>query len=111
MIKSSLSLVVIFTAMALSGCSSDIDENMKSSELTKWIGKNVRIQFRRDALGAVALFVGTIGALVYKELRINNQTRNLIINATVLAAIVILFMVFIVAMFTPLIVIITNLKN
>ena len=54
MIKSSLSLVVIFTAMALSGCSSDIDENMKSSELTKWMGKNVRIQFRRDALGAAA---------------------------------------------------------
>ena len=52
--RSGLLLAIIVTTIALSGCSRDNDENMSSSELSKWIGKNVIIQFRRDALGAAA---------------------------------------------------------
>lgn len=51
---------------------------------------------------AIIVFGGTIGALIYKELWSSNTTRNLIINVTVLAAIVILLVIFIFAMFLPL---------
>ena len=51
---------------------------------------------------AIIVFGGTIGALIYKELWSSNKTRNLIINVTVLAAIVTLLVIFIFAMFLPL---------
>ena len=60
---------------------------------------------------AIIIFGGTIGALIYKELRSSNKTRNLNINATVLAVIVILFMVFIIAMFMPLTANISGLRQ
>ena len=60
---------------------------------------------------SIVALVAAIGGLIYKEFRINNNTRKMIINATVFAAIVILFMVFVVAMFAPLTVIITSLKK
>lgn len=45
---------IVVVSIILSGCSNDDNEDMSSSELSKWIGKNVRVQFRRDALGAAA---------------------------------------------------------
>ena len=46
-----VALLVVMSAM---GCSDEKGDDMTSSELSNWIGKNVRIQFRRDALGAAA---------------------------------------------------------
>jgi len=51
---------------------------------------------------SVVLFVGAIGALLYKESRISGEKTKLVINETVCAAIVILFIVFVAAMFMPL---------
>jgi hypothetical protein len=59
---------------------------------------------------SLAVIVGAIGALIYKEGR-NNDRRNVIINATTLAVIVIVFMIFVVAMFRPMVVIVTTLKK
>lgn len=47
----SLSLVAV---MIVSGCGSGQDPDLSASELRQWTGKNVRVQFRRDALGAAA---------------------------------------------------------
>lgn len=38
----------------LSGCDPAPDANMANGELAQWVGKNIRVQFRRDALGAGA---------------------------------------------------------
>jgi hypothetical protein len=46
--------VVMIAAMLLSGCGDDADTGVTSGKLSKWIGQNVRVQFRRDALGAAA---------------------------------------------------------
>ena len=54
MSKSIVLVTGILAAALLSGCNSDAPDDMASSEMAKWIGKNVIIQFRRDALGAAA---------------------------------------------------------
>jgi len=48
-----LSAILVAT-IVLCGCSRDNGEHRTSNELSKWIGKNVVVQFRRDALGAAA---------------------------------------------------------
>ena len=50
-----IGLVVSVAVMAvLSGCDSAPDTDMSQGELRQWVGKNVQVQFRRDALGAAA---------------------------------------------------------
>lgn len=41
-------------AVLLSGCGPASNADMSKGELREWVGKNVRVQFRRDALGAAA---------------------------------------------------------
>ena len=38
--------------LSFAGCSSTVQEQPPSTELSKWGGQDVRVQFRRDALGA-----------------------------------------------------------
>jgi hypothetical protein len=53
--KHSVSLSLSLAAvMIVSGCGSQRDADLSTSELRQWIDKNVRVQFRRDALGAAA---------------------------------------------------------
>lgn len=74
------------------------------SDLVGWNPLPVLTQVVLSIPRTVAIIVsgGTIGALIYKELWSSNKTRNLIINVTVLAAIVTLLVIFIFAMFLPL---------
>lgn len=51
----------------------------------------------------VIFFVGVIAALIYKELRISNKTRSLVINLLAFAAAVFLYIVLVVAFFLPMI--------
>jgi len=46
--------IALLALMSVAGCSNEESDDMTSSELSNWIGKNVRVQFRRDALGAAA---------------------------------------------------------
>ena len=48
--------ILLTTAMAtlFSGCGNIANHDMTTSEMSTWIGKNVIVQFRRDALGAGA---------------------------------------------------------
>ena len=48
-------LLTIAMATLFSGCDNTVDDGMTTSEMSTWIGKNVRVQFRRDALGAGAV--------------------------------------------------------
>ena len=52
--KTILLPIALLSLMSVAGCSNEKSDGMTSSELSNWIGKNVRIQFRRDALGAAA---------------------------------------------------------
>ena len=52
---------------------------------------------------SVLFFVGAIAALIYKESRITNKTRTLVMNIVVLIAGIVLFMVLVVGLFMPLI--------
>jgi hypothetical protein len=53
--KEAVSLFLSLAAvMIVSGCGSRQDGDLSTSELRQWTGKNVRVQFRRDALGAAA---------------------------------------------------------
>ena len=48
-----LLLASLAMMIVLSGCDSATDD-MSKSVLRQWVGKNVRVQFQRDALGAAA---------------------------------------------------------
>ena len=52
----------------------------------------------------VLLFSGLIIALIIKELYVANKTRTLIVNVAVFVAVALFFMVFVVAMFMPMVV-------
>lgn len=47
-------ITLIVATSCLMACSQPAQIGMSSTELSQWIGKNVSIQFRRDALGAAA---------------------------------------------------------
>jgi hypothetical protein len=51
----------------------------------------------------VLVLMAVLAGLIYKESRITNRTRTLVLNLAVLVVGVALFMVFVVAMFLPLI--------
>lgn len=61
--------------------------------------------------GATVIVAGAIAALIYKEVRIANNARNVMINATAFGAIVIAFVLFVVAVFTPLSGVITRISD
>ena len=51
---------------------------------------------------SIVFSLGAIAALIYKEVRIGSKTQTLVINATVFAVAVFLFLVLVVALFQPL---------
>ncbi|MFP6668346.1 MAG: hypothetical protein VB876_13585 [Pirellulales bacterium] len=44
--------VAAASALILVGCSPPVQDKAVSTELSKWVGQNVKIRFRGDALGA-----------------------------------------------------------
>ena len=49
-----LLLLCFGVGMALWGCDTARNADASTGELHRWVDKNVRVQFRRDALGAAA---------------------------------------------------------
>jgi hypothetical protein len=76
--KTSILILSVLMASILAGCKSDTPTDMTSSELAKWIGKNVTIQFRRDALGAAAdlPISPTTGSINGAEVTVNGNLLN-----------------------------------
>ena len=60
---------------------------------------------------SILFSLGAIAALFYKEVRIGNKTHTLVINTTVFAIAVFLFLVLVIALFQPLTVIITSMSK
>ncbi len=60
---------------------------------------------------ALPFFVGAMASLIYKEVRMGNKSRALVINAATLTAIVIMSVLLVLALFGPLTVIITSLSK
>ncbi len=46
--------VCVVVLLMLVGCDQEPPEGLSSSELAKWIGEDITVHFRRDALGAAA---------------------------------------------------------
>lgn len=55
--------------------------------------------------------VATIAGLVWKELRVNDKSQTLIINVVALITVVVLFVILVIALFSPLIIIIASLQK
>ncbi|MDF1862761.1 MAG: hypothetical protein P1U87_21265 [Verrucomicrobiales bacterium] len=47
-------LLCLFFGALLSGCGRTSDNRLSDGKLSQWVGDTVRVQFRRDALGAAA---------------------------------------------------------
>ena len=92
-----LSLLVCFTLIAHRFCHifDDLLEGRALPELT-------RLVLAIPNTVSVLCFVGAIAALIYKESRIANKTRTLVMNIAVFVAAVFVFIFFAFAMFMPL---------
>jgi len=52
--STALLIAGLAVAVTFSGCTRESPDGMSTGTLREWSGKNVRVQFRRDALGSAA---------------------------------------------------------
>jgi hypothetical protein len=87
----SLFLINCGILLFLMGCCNSENANLSNSEISRWVGENIQVQFRRDMLGASAkLPVGpNTGSINGASVSLNGILKKVEANGIVINSLVI----------------------